>query len=362
MATRKGKCPGCNELKANHSFGTPGKNCEGWQPSNADKPKSTDLAILEAIKNLSQQFQRMEVEHNELKEQVKEVKVKDENPCSKPSLPPALSLPGTSNELDITGDPTPTMAAHGNNLTDKLSKGINDGEYVDFADILTSNMAQQSPSLQSNIGIYETTSGETVNILKPHRKRTIDNFDTWLQAWNCYEQQIMTTNPRRYFELARYRENIQMANRKFRWANVYMFDIQSRMKAATRRQNPQLHILDTTLYTTMLDASALRPHPRQCSRCKSFDHLVRDCAFLETETLEEVKSQQKATTKGKPTGNQSTSHTQWKFDKWFSSTGKEGCNLYQRNLCTHGANCKRAHICKACRGEHTQADCPSFSG
>lgn len=356
MATRKGKCPGCHESKSNHSFGTPGKNCEGWQSSGTETPKSTELAILEAIRNLSQQFQRMEVEHKVLKDKVNnDHKETDEKPSS-PS--PALTLPGTSTEF--TGQ-RPTMSARGTTLTDKLQRVIANGEYVDLADLLTMNMAPQLTSQPSNIGILETTTGETINVLRPQRKRTIDTFDTWLQAWNIYERNIMTTDPQRYFELARYRESIQMANRKFRWAQVYMFDIQSRMQAAANKQ-ARLDILDTTLYTTVLDASALKPNLRQCSRCKSFDHLVRDCAFLATDTLEEDKSPQKTTAKGKPTGNQTNNNAQWKFDKWFSSTGKEGCNLYQRKLCNQGATCKRAHICKACRGEHAQADCPSMPG
>lgn len=44
-----------------------------------------------------------------------------------------------------------------------------------------------------------------------------------------------------------------------------------------------LDILDTTFYTTILDASARRAHPKQCTRGKSFDHMVRDCLFLARE-------------------------------------------------------------------------------
>ena len=64
-----------------------------------------------------------------------------------------------------------------------------------------------------------------------------------------------------------------------------MFDIQTRVNVASRKDAKlRLNILDTTLYTTILDASALRAHPKQCAHCKSFDHLVRDCPFLAQET------------------------------------------------------------------------------
>jgi hypothetical protein len=50
-------------------------DCEGWQPSNSDTQDTTELAILEAVRNPSKQFQRMEEEHNALKQQLDEQKV-----------------------------------------------------------------------------------------------------------------------------------------------------------------------------------------------------------------------------------------------------------------------------------------------
>ena len=120
----------------------------------------------------------------------------------------------------------------------------------------------------------------------------------------------MAAQPSRYTELALYREQIQFANRKFRWPSVYMFDIHSRMAYAKQIQlgSASLDVIDTTLYATVLDASALRPHPRQCSRCKSFDHLVKDCTFLAQDQMEET-TPQKSTGYGlrNPVGNQNLS-------------------------------------------------------
>ena len=225
MASRKTKCPGCHELKSNHSFGTPGKDCEGWQPSGVDedKPTSTELAILKSIRHLSQQFERMEIEQNLIKEKLN-CKETDE----KASLTPAPALPGTNRDLTGAASQSSITTI---TLTEKQERAIAGGEYIDLADLLSMNMITQH-----NIGVLETASGETINVLKPQRKRTIDSFDTWLQAWNIYEQKIMEKHPQRYFELARYRESIQMANRKFRWANVYMFDMQSRKQHCTKNR------------------------------------------------------------------------------------------------------------------------------
>ena len=126
--------------------------------------------------------------------------------------------------------------------------------------------------------MLRSLSGDLIAISRPQRRRLVDSFDLWLQVWTKYEMEIISARPERYLELAAYREQIQLANRKFRWPCVYMFDVQTRKRAASRK-DIRLDFLDTTLYTTILDASALRAHPKQCTRCKSFDHLVRDCPF-----------------------------------------------------------------------------------
>ena len=168
----------------------------------------------------------------------------------------------------------------------------------------------------------------------------------------------MVTQPARYTELASYREEIQFANRKFRWSSVYIFDIHSRVAYAKKLQHDsgaRLDILDTTLYATVLDASALRPHPRQCTRCKSFDHMVRDCAFPASDQMEETLTQN-AFGIG-PRNPFIHQNPTWKYAKWYSPSGQEGCNLFQRKACYQGPQCKRAHICKTCRGDHPEAGC-----
>ena len=96
--------------------------------------------------------------------------------------------------------------------------------------------------------------------------------------------EIVSARPERYLKLAAYREQIELTNRKFRWPRMHMFDVQTRTRAASRK-DIRLNVLDTTLYTTILDTSALHAHPKQCTRCKSFDHLVRDCPFSRRRSL-----------------------------------------------------------------------------
>ena len=154
------------------------------------------------------------------------------------------------------------------------------------------------------------------------------------------EMEIVSAQPERYLELAVYQEQIQLANRKFCWPCLYMFDVQIRTRAASCKD-------------IRLDV-----HPKQCTPSKSFDHLVRDCPFLAQEKPQEA---------AKPAGTRSqfsgaNAPDSWKFDKWFTATGQESCNLYQRKRCNLGDACKRAHVCKACRGDHPKADCPGPAG
>ena len=55
------------------------------------------------------------------------------------------------------------------------------------------------------------------------------------------------------------REQIQFANRKFRWSSVFTFDIHSRVAHATKLPHENgagLDVPDITLYATVLDAFA----------------------------------------------------------------------------------------------------------
>ena len=148
---------------------------------------------------------------------------------------------------------------------------------MDFSDVLSALSVLRS-SL-SNEGILHSISGDLIAISRPQLKRLVDSFDLWLQVWTKYEMEIVSAQSEHYLELAAYQEQIQLANCKFRWPCVYMFDVQTRTRVASRK-DIHLDVLDTTLYTTILDASAFCTHPKQCTRCKSFDHLVRDCPFL----------------------------------------------------------------------------------
>ena len=343
---KKSLCPGCQTPKADHCFGPPGISCKGEEessdeppaPNNSEVPREVASTLLEAVRNLSAQLQSMKIEQDSMKQ--------------------ALDGRESSGKSKVTSDTEISQAAGENprqeqtgptSLPKKFATAARNGEYVDFGEVL----AALTPRFADNDGMLFSTSPEgSVHVVKSARKRLIDSFEVWLQVWNFYEMEMITSQPSRYKELATYRAQIQAASRKFRWSCVYLYDVKLRMELASRGDtSARLDIIDTTLYATILEASALRVGAKQCSRCKSYDHLVKDCPFLAHDTLEENKNAQ---TKSSTTGN--GNKTTWKLEKWFDK-GKEGCNLYQRKACNLGEGCKRSHVCKACQGDHPQADC-----
>ena len=61
--------------------------------------------------------------------------------------------------------------------------------------------------------------------------------------------------------------------------------------------------------------------PRQCSRCKSFDHLAKDCTFLAQDQMEE-NSLQKSTGYGART-SVDNQNLPWKYTRWYSPQARK---------------------------------------
>ena len=331
-------CPGCKVPKADHFFGPPGPHCAGLSDGEEEGVKKADgdnltKQLLAAVRNLSSQVNDLRLDQEDIKG-----KLSREKPPAPGNDKPVQPL---SSSEELIGIPK--------YLPKKFANALK-GEYVDFGELLTALNLSHAPN-PDGLSLASDGSGK-LEVIRSQQRRSIDSFDTWLQVWNVYELELVTGSPERYGELARYRAQIHEASRRFRWSCVYVYDVKTRLSVASRRDvNARFDEIDTTLYATTLDASALRVGGKQCHRCKSYDHEVKDCTFLASDALEKNKE--------KPHGKTAQSHgnNAWKFDKWFDNNGKEGCNLYQRKACSAGANCKRAHICKACRGDHPQADC-----
>ena len=362
-AKRKNKCPGCGTPKEQHDFAVMGKNCDGpaEEPDpdceiNQDEkseqtpgpvPADKQDALLQAIRALSSQVGALQLEQQTLRDTV--TKLKDAKTDIGGGTPTQETSACTDNNSAIQPEKQPQTGLNsgsGHPISGTVLKGVQNGAYVDFIDLLPRLKVKQNTCGDITCGTGDRKASATL---------TIESFDLWLEAWNIYEALLMDVDPAQYKELARYRDVIQKADRKFMWSAVYSYDVQFRL-SLTLNKSARFDTIDTTLYTTLLDSSAVRKEGHVCQRCKSPNHLVRDCSFRAKSALEENQGTKKI---GPRTRQDSTSQQPyyWKYEKWFASNGTEGCNLFQRNSCQQGAECKRAHICKAFRGDHAMADC-----
>ena len=370
----KNKCPGCGTQKDKHDFAAMGKHCEGPEERDPDSdgtmeespveeekqlaPDSGDKqdALLQAIRALSSQVEALQLEKQTLRDTVTELKTtKDKIGGGASTHEPSARADSKDNNSPIQMAQQPPSSSHsgsGQPIAGTVLKAVKAGAYVDFLDLLPRLKVKPDTCGDVISGTGDRKASATQNV-------TIESFDSWLEAWNIYEALVMDVSPLRYKELARYRDVIQKANRKFVWSAVYNYDVQFRL-SLTLNTSARFDTVDTTLYTTILDSSAVRREGVPCQRCKSPNHLVRDCLFRAKTALEENQGAKKISSRPRPDASQQ--HYAWKYDKWFTSNGKEGCNLFQRNSCQQGTECKRAHVCKACRGEHSLADCKYVTG
>ena len=173
-------------------------------------------------------------------------------------------------------------------------------------------------------------------------KRSIDSFSTWLSAWNNYELVLMAKHPNIYKKLVAYRDLIQNCDKNFKWNAVMKYDMRFRAKRG-ESNNFDFDIVDTTLYATIFDATAVKSTWKTCLRCNASDHLVADCPFPEEHQVAENASKYRKKTHDTTV-------------RWFNN-GIEGCNNYQLEHSCSYPGCRRAHVCRSCRGPDPYARC-----
>ena len=133
---------------------------------------------------------------------------------------------------------------------------------------------------------------------------------------------------------------IQKTNRKFMWSAVYYYDVQFYLTLTLNTSA----CVDTTLHMTIIDSSAVRKEGISCQHSKLEDHLARNCLCCAKTASEENQGVKRLSLRPHPDLSQQT--YAWKYKKWFTSNGKEGCNLIQRISCQQGTECKCAYVCR----------------
>lgn len=248
--------------------------------------------------------------------------------------------PRDNNDTNVRRQPDPAINdGTGTTKPDKHVAQAIDGEFVHLSDFL--------PNIEYMSGEMEPIVDNGTFRLRPKKARKfIDSFSVWSRAWNAYEKVLMTHHADKYNKFATYRELIQSCDTKYQWHAVSTYDIRFRSELATRKSFDYDKI-DTMLFTTIFDATAIKTTARSCLRCKSYDHFVSNCPFpAETSRHPQTSgNDQKPRDRRKPQ------------EQWFAN-GKEGCNNFQKGNCNY-AGCTRAHVCRQCKGPDPLYKCKS---
>jgi hypothetical protein len=214
-------------------------------------------------------------------------------------------------------------------ISRKVVESAKRGEYIVLGDFLPAPETQLSTNyqeLEASVAINGTLE------LKPKRNRkVVDSFYTWLTAFNNFEELLVDHKPDIYASMVAYRRFIQQCDKKYLWSAVQAYDC--RFRADLSRSNSfEYQTVDIRLFSEIFDAGSLK-NGRKCFRCKSFDHIATNCPFQEGQALE-------------------------KMEKTMFS--KEVCFKFNEDNCSFQA-CRRAHVCRQCRGPHPQSRCPGYT-
>ena len=214
-----------------------------------------------------------------------------------------------------------------NGLIRPLDKALEDkilrGEYVDFSLLLPETLYQtQTHALQLR---YEDSPpgslGSPLTVVK--RRKPVDSFQKWLDAFMAYMLVIVTAYHNRAVELTEYQQIISVALTKFKGLAWYTYDEHFRRRAV-RDLTIAWDRIDIVLWTVTFTGTA-KPH---CSICSSLCHQSDDCPHQEPSK--------------KP---RRPAHVCFDFNK------PSGC---QRRTCHFPHNCRRCGS-----SSHALFNCPS---
>lgn len=223
-------------------------------------------------------------------------------------------------------------------VSEKVQKSALLGEFINLSDFLPHNDVIQSEQNDDTDMCCNSNK-------KSKPKKIIDRFDTWLTAWSCYEALLVGAKPELFPGMLAHQQLIQKCSHKYNWHAVYTYDMRFRANLATTKSFA-FQTVDTELFVTILDSTAVKQNAQRCFRCKSFEHGVGECPFPAEHSLAKEAKTAKSFTSTKQ-GNT--------FEKFYHN-GQEICINFQQGRCSF-AQCKRAHVCKGCRSNEPQSKC-----
>ncbi len=216
-------------------------------------------------------------------------------------------------------------------IQEKTVKSALTGDYCVLDDWLF-NPIVPSDTI-TDIQSYVDSSG-CIAYKPARRKRRITDMFSWLEAWFCYEQtMVMFHGIFVYDQMSRYRNKIMEFDKKYTWNAIAILDMRHRYDLG--KKSVAFSCIDPGLRNNILDATAVKVAPR-CPRCYSYDHVsVSQCPFP-AGGAHQIQGPQKVAPK-KSTGQ-------------VKEVSNEICNNFNLLRCVF-SNCRRRHVCKACKGD-----------
>lgn len=276
------------------------------------------------------------------------------------------TLPVVSGRLDVTRVPSSIeLPPVPNTIRNKVEKG----EYVDFAMLLQENMyptPSDDPSYTLSVCPDPDSSSQGVLISQSkHKRRSISDLSSWLQAWNTYVLLMVHKEPHRALDLLSYQRFICEVSTRSPCSAWLLYDRKFRMAAAANpslpwgRKNTELwlecftnplHVRggeDKGDSTTTASSSGLSRDQarRPCTYCSSLKHFPDNCPRNPFRS-------QRAPSKPESRPFRSSSPT----PRPRGNTGT--CNDYNGPFSCRRKVCNFRHQCSICNGGHTRRDCP----
>ena len=248
--------------------------------------------------------------------------------------PPRLERStGTMPAADLITDTvlgTPLVIPQG--VSNKSANAAVCSEFIDLIEFLPNHDASSSSSFDASVD----DSGNIQFHSRKSRHSILDNFLAGLRAWNVYENLVLKKKTDMYRKLATYRRLKQDCDRKYKWTDVYSYDVKFGTKLASSHDKFLYEKVDVELFVTTLDATAIKQGSLSCFRCRSMDQKVQTCLFPPHETPQEKAPKLQMCT-------------------WYHQ-GQEGCNNWQYGNCSY-RTCHRVHVCRGCRGPEPFSRC-----
>ena len=329
---RPKRCTTCRRLVKNHD-GPCGKNCKNSPEPETYETYDSEQHPEDPVDRPNAMMRELVTQLTQLNLNMTVIQQQQTEILKNTRTTHSAETADTTNKLHISSlsDQMPTelqgLPVH---VSAKTVTSIVSGEYVNMSELLPYN---DIPS-EELLPVYHRDG--TMSFQPKRSRKYINDFDTWLVSWSIFEAILMHKKPELYSKLCQYRMSIQKASRKYNWYAVMTYDKRFRTKLAETRSF-SYDTVDSMAYVSTLDAAAVRTDAKQCHRCKSLDHLVSDCPFPPEPTMAKDPRRKESSWRQKP-----------KPETWYFNS-KEGCNNWQFDNCRY-PGCKRAHVCKGCRG------------